>query len=623
MKKSLISTLFVLAAALIFVACGEKNNESASNNDFMGLEWSNQIGEDMLRKGAENYCKKLKDGGHNDWRLPNIDELRTLIKNHPGTQTGGTCKISKKAGKLSGEEWTTDCNGKDGINFSKLGATGIFWSSSVVSNDSTSNWAVNFDNGTIYSKDEGIGSAHCVRDAKENLQSTKAGDLLWSETAIKTKSEVDAQTAKTDVAQAKAETEEAKTEAKKQPTQPITAVQKSSGGTRIGNLEWSDRSSNEMTWSIAKGYCAKLNEGGHSDWRLPNIDELRTLLITDRVSSRCKVSERNNCLSLQDCWSCSSCVAKGVRYSDSRKCKDWGTYYADGRYSKLGDGNVWLWSSSILSFNNDHAWGVNFGGGFVYGYYMAGGGGNVRCVRGENNQTTSQKTVPQRTTFEWSKRSRTDMKWSQAVNYCKNLNENGYSDWRLPTISELRTLIEHCPETQTGGKCSVTDNCLSYKDCRNTPCKGCDYPLNGQYYSRLGDTERLWSSSVISDRPDKAWNVHFYFGYVDDISKGYDDYVRCVRGQNPPKPEENIKESAKQTKTKCKFSIQLSATQSKDEAIEEAEQYKPMKIRIIEAVVNGTTWYRLRTGCFASREEANEALPEIKDIVEDAMIMPE
>ena len=49
-------------------------------------------------------------------------------------------------------------------------------------------------------------------------------------------------------------------------------------GRKIGNLIWSDRSSNKMNWSRAKQYCEDLSEGGFDDWRLPNIDELRTTI---------------------------------------------------------------------------------------------------------------------------------------------------------------------------------------------------------------------------------------------------------------------------------------------------------------------------------------------------------
>lgn len=43
------------------------------------------------------------------------------------------------------------------------------------------------------------------------------------------------------------------------------------------NYMWSSRSSNEMNWQSAINYCQNLTEGGHSDWRLPNISEIITI----------------------------------------------------------------------------------------------------------------------------------------------------------------------------------------------------------------------------------------------------------------------------------------------------------------------------------------------------------
>lgn len=128
-----------------------------------GLQWSNEAPNDMTWNDAQRYCANLSEGGHSDWRLPNIDELRTLIQNHSGTQTGGKCQISDKAGKLAWSDWTKDCNGRDG-SISKLGDIVYFWSSSVLSDIYTFVWYVDFRDGYVNrSRKHDIYYVRCVR----------------------------------------------------------------------------------------------------------------------------------------------------------------------------------------------------------------------------------------------------------------------------------------------------------------------------------------------------------------------------------------------------------------------------------------------------------------------------
>jgi hypothetical protein len=115
------------------------------------------------------------------------------------------------------------------------------------------------------------------------------------------------------------------------------------------------------------------------------------------------------------------------------------------------------------------------------------------------------------------------MTWHEAVTYCENLGG------RLPTISELRALIQNCPATQTGGSCEVTDSCLSYYDCWDDQCFGCEEDPSGKY-SVFGDTDWLWSSSEEQDSTGYAWQVFFFLGIVHfDIKTDEEAYVRCVR----------------------------------------------------------------------------------------------
>ena len=128
----------------------------------------------------------------------------------------------------------------------------------------------------------------------------------------------------------------------------------------------------------------------------------------------------------------------------------------------------------------------------------------------------------------WSDKVDSGMTWQNAKDYCDNLTACGYSDWHLPTISELRMLIQNCPATQTGGECGVTDSCLSSYECWNDACNGCSLDSSGKY-SKLGDTYYFWSSSVLSDYSDYALDVGFGNGAVSSDPKSYTSSVRCVR----------------------------------------------------------------------------------------------
>jgi hypothetical protein len=45
-----------------------------------------------------------------------------------------------------------------------------------------------------------------------------------------------------------------------------------------------------------------------------------------------------------------------------------------------------------------------------------------------------------------------DVGWSQAFNYCQSLNLEGHTDWRLPTLDELKGLYQAGPSKQYKAK---------------------------------------------------------------------------------------------------------------------------------------------------------------------------
>lgn len=144
-------------------------------------------------------------------------------------------------------------------------------------------------------------------------------------------------------------------------------------GGQIENLQWSSRSSKKMSWDSAVSYCENLTEDNHTDWRLPNIDELRTTIKNcpqTETDGECKVSEKGDCLSSEKC---------GGKQKGSCACE----YKKNngGYYSKLGDPDgVWLWSSSVVSDEPNSRWRIGCSSGFVI-HSNTATNFHVRCVR--------------------------------------------------------------------------------------------------------------------------------------------------------------------------------------------------------------------------------------------------
>ena len=90
--------------------------------------------------------------------------------------------------------------------------------------------------------------------------------------------------------------------------------------------------------------------------------------------------------------------------------------------------------------------------------------------------------------------------WEDAKAYCQALTLGGYSDWRLPTIRELKTIVD----------------------------RGRYYPaINPSFQNVVSD--HYWSSTTYASYTDGAWDVNFYYGYDDWYVKSNTNYVRCVR----------------------------------------------------------------------------------------------
>ena len=179
----------------------EKNSEETGieTRKIDGLEWSELSKEKMFHLDAEEACSQLRAGGHEDWRLPTIDELRTLVQNHPGTVSDGKCRIFERVLFDSEDDCSENdivgrvkkyldnsCKGVDGKNFSKLGDTDVLWSYTPVCEPLRANiWGLDFSNGGIsYYRGNGEDGAalkfRCVRqDDQDACETAKKYNISY------------------------------------------------------------------------------------------------------------------------------------------------------------------------------------------------------------------------------------------------------------------------------------------------------------------------------------------------------------------------------------------------------------------------------------------------------------
>ena len=439
------------------------NGDGTVTDLVTNLMWQQGDNERMNLQEAREACKKMDLGGYADWRLPNIKELNTIL-NLDRTDGWWYFKTVFPVDKLSppllhyysdssyetNYAWVTNFNfGYDGYYANPMSKL-LFRAVRTVANKIPGEFKLSES-----------GQNTCYAISGEEIAAPAKNNPLWGQDGCFKINPFDFSVDEAD----------------------------SFVFDRNTGLTWERKSlvpddfnfaAKKYTLEQANEYIAALNRKnhlGHSDWRLPNCQELRTI----------------------------------VDYKDMVPPVD-STIFPDtlpGFY----------WSCQPYVPNPQMNWGIYFGFGcaicynITNSYYVRAvcGGFNPDFGLSKPNRLVDHGdgTVSDLVTgLMWKKEESGQLGFEEALKYCDDLELGGYTDWRMPNIRELGTLLD-----------------INYR--------------NGNWHHKeifpdvnISPLGFYWSGTTFS--ATFGWGVNFQFGY-----DGY--YADKINGKYPFRPVRNFK----------------------------------------------------------------------------------
>ena len=284
----------------------------------------------------------------------------------------------------------------------------------------------------------------------------------------------------------------------------------------VTDLMWQKTYVGNKTLAEAFFYCETLESGGYNDWRLPNKNELVSL----------------------------------IDYSNS-------TGKPASSFPDMPDDmNFWT-STFVPTYGGAEGFFIvnTASGKLLSSWQKEISEASVRCVRSDTESYPEGKTIPYCDAtgyapcedpvshYVWSQVVVNDMDFNVSHEdlavICSELNQGGISNWRIPTIDELRTILSRSDKLKTEGSCNVTDDCNELFEPECFEEELCMEEDHIGFESDLNDNTFLISGTLAPSKIGEegtAWIVNLKNGSFEPYS-GDDIFMvtasRCIMDDSP------------------------------------------------------------------------------------------
>ena len=249
----------------------------------------------------------------------------------------------------------------------------------------------------------------------------------------------------------------------------------------VTGLVWQKDPGEKKTFRQAVAGASKYKLGGYDDWRLPTIKELYSLILFSGTDPdpRSMASARLRPFIDTDAFV--------FKYGDARR----GERIIDSQYAT---GTRYV---STTMGGNPTMFGVNFADGRIKGYPVGATRGRrektyyVMYVRGtpaygkNDFRDNGDGTIADRATgLTWmqvdsghlnaGRKRDGSLNWPEALKWAGSLTHAGHSDWRLPSVKELQSIVNYTRSPDTT-KSAAIDPVFKVTTIKNEAGK-LDYP---------------------------------------------------------------------------------------------------------------------------------------------------